>query len=150
MAWPRAARSAPGSWGRDLHGLLWPDEIRDPATAAPATVPLDDDEVDEALALVDAMTRDDLTGQEFTDHYTEALHEVIEAKQKGDRLPEATTPDVRPGQLVDLMTALQESVDKAQAARGEGEADVREPPAKKTANAPSGKQVSSGKARPRA
>jgi hypothetical protein len=32
------------------------------------------------------MTRDDLTGPEFTDHYSEALHEVIEAKREDRQL----------------------------------------------------------------
>jgi DNA end-binding protein Ku len=72
-----------------LHGLLWPDEIRDPAAVAPASVQMDDDEIDQAVTLIEAMTRDDITGPEFTDRYTEALHEVIEAKQEGHRLPEA-------------------------------------------------------------
>jgi DNA end-binding protein Ku len=103
-----------------------------------------------ALALIDAMTRDALTGTEFTDHYTEALHEVIEAKQEGHRLPKTAAPVARPGQLVDLMAALQESVDTARAARGEGGGAVHRPPAKKTARPPSGKKTSSRKPRPRA
>lgn len=57
-----------------LHGLLWPDEVRDPAAMVPPPVQLDEDEIDEAMALIEAMTRDDLTGPEFTDRYTEALH----------------------------------------------------------------------------
>lgn len=57
-----------------MHGLLWPDEVRDPAAMVPPPVQLDEDEIDEAMALIEAMTRDDLTGPEFTDRYTEALH----------------------------------------------------------------------------
>ncbi|GAP49738.1 hypothetical protein [Streptomyces azureus] len=49
------------------------------------------------------MTRDDPTGPEFTDRYSEALHEVIEAKREDRQLPHAPEP---PGQLVDLMAAL--------------------------------------------
>ncbi|MFE9454997.1 Ku protein [Streptomyces sp. NPDC006739] len=106
-----------------LHGLLWPDEIRDPAAVVPAPVQLDEDEINQAIALIEAMTRDDLTGPEFTDHYTEALQEVIEAKQEGHRLPKAPEPAPRPGQLVDLMAVLQESVDKARASRAEDDTD---------------------------
>ncbi|MFE4423051.1 hypothetical protein [Streptomyces sp. NPDC056817] len=40
------------------------------------------------MALIKAMTHDDLTGPEFTDRYTEALHAVIEAKQEERQLPE--------------------------------------------------------------
>lgn len=118
-----------------LHGLLWPDEIRDPAAVVPPPVQLDEDEIDEAVALIEAMTRDDLTGPEFADHYTEALHTVIEAKQEDRQLPEVPAPTSRPGQLVDLMAALQESVSKARAARGE--TDVSEALAKPAKKAPS-------------
>ncbi|MCP9213273.1 hypothetical protein [Streptomyces cucumeris] len=44
---------------------------------------------------------------------------MIEAKQEGRQPPEVPAPTSRPGQLVDLMAALQESVSKARAARGE-------------------------------
>ncbi|WP_329375146.1 Ku protein [Streptomyces sp. NBC_01483] len=115
-----------------LHGLLWPDEIRDPAAVVPPPVQLDEDEIDEAMALIEAMTRDDLTGPEFTDRYTEALHAVTEAKQEDRQPPEAPEPTARPGQLVDLMAALQKSVGKARAARRETDApEVLAKPAKK-------------------
>ncbi|MFJ5157498.1 Ku protein [Streptomyces sp. NPDC088353] len=113
-----------------LHALLWPDEIRDPAAIVAPPVQLDEDEVNEAVALIEAMTRDDLTGPEFADRYTEALHAVIEAKQEDRQLPQVPEPTARPGQLVDLMAALQQSVDKAQAARGEtGDTVPQEAPA---------------------
>ncbi|WP_079657376.1 hypothetical protein [Streptomyces sp. 3214.6] len=98
----------------------------------PPPVQLDEDEIDEAVALIEAMTRDDLTGPEFADHYTEALHTVIEAKQEDRQPPEVPAPASRPGQLVDLMAALQESVSKARAARGETEgSEALAKPAKK-------------------
>ncbi|MFE7216177.1 hypothetical protein ACFY0A_34185 [Streptomyces sp. NPDC001698] len=72
----------------------------------------------------------DLTGPEFTDRYTEALHTVIEANQEDRQLPQAPEPTARPGQLVDLMAALQQSVAKVRAARGEtGDAVPQEAPA---------------------
>ncbi|MFJ2723124.1 Ku protein [Streptomyces sp. NPDC087437] len=141
----RASRVAVARYGRErlgllrargdviaLHGLLWPDETRDHAAVVPPPVQLDEDEVDEAVALIEAMTRDDLTGPEFTDRSTEALHTVIEAKQEDRQLPQVPEPTARPGQLVDLMAALQESVGKARAARGEtGVPEVSAKPAKK-------------------
>ncbi|MGW2050830.1 non-homologous end joining protein Ku [Streptomyces sp. NPDC001858] len=123
-----------------LHGLLWPDEIRDPAAVVPPPVDLDEAEIDEAVALIDAMTRDDLTGPEFADGYTEALHAVIEAKQEDRQPPQAPEPTARPGQLVDLMAALQESVSEARAARGETPGtDATEAPATPAKKAPSPK-----------
>ena len=116
-----------------LHGLLWPDEVRDPTAAAPAPVQLDDADIDRAVTLIETMTRDDLTGPEFTDGYTEALHAVIEAKQEDRQPPEAPAPAALPGQLVDLMAALQESVSNARAARGETDVpETADRPAKKT------------------
>jgi DNA end-binding protein Ku len=67
-----------------------------------------------------------------------ALRAVIEAKQEDRPLPKAPEPAARPGELVDLMATLQQSVDKARAARGETrEADMREAPAKPAKKAPS-------------
>jgi DNA end-binding protein Ku len=65
---------------------------------------------------------------EFQDTYTEALEQIIEAKRE-DREPPKRESE--PGQIVDLMAALNESVQKARASRGE-DADVHELP-KKTA-----------------
>ncbi|MFF7603343.1 Ku protein [Streptomyces mirabilis] len=89
-----------------LHGLLWPDEIRDPAALVPPPVQLDEDKIDEAVAL-------------------------IEAKQEDRQLPQSPAPAARPGQLVDLMAALQESVSKARAARGETDVPPKKAPSPK-------------------
>ncbi|MFJ2397306.1 hypothetical protein ACIOTI_31695 [Streptomyces sp. NPDC087843] len=66
--------------------------------------------------------------------YLEAFEAVIEAKAEGRRPPEPRTADEEQGgQVVDLMAALQESVRKAQAARGEdsGDAKIHEMPESK-------------------
>ncbi|WP_030557895.1 non-homologous end joining protein Ku, partial [Streptomyces exfoliatus] len=65
-----------------LSGLHWADEIRSPAELAPPDTELTDQEIEGALALMDTMAADRLEelGDELTDHYTEALHEVIAAK----------------------------------------------------------------------
>lgn len=113
-----------------LHAMRWPDEIRDPAELLPEPVELTDEEIEGALALMESMTRDDLTGPDFEDTYTDALAEIIKAKREDQPLPEAPEPE-QPGQLVDLMAALQESVSKAKASRGE-DADVHAMPKKTT------------------
>jgi DNA end-binding protein Ku len=112
-----------------LHAMRWPDEIRDPAELLPEPVELTDEEIDGALALMETMTRASLEGPEFQDAYTDALAAIIEAKREDKPLPEAPEAE-KPGQLVDLMAALQESVQKAKASRGE-DADVHEMPTKK-------------------
>ena len=114
-----------------LHAMRWPDEVRDPSIVDPPSESVTDDEVEGALALMDTMAVDDLTGEDFRDQYTEALAEIIEAKRGDKPLPEVPEPE-QPGQVLDLMAALQESVQKAKAARGE-DADVHELPKKKPA-----------------
>ncbi|MBA9050549.1 MULTISPECIES: non-homologous end joining protein Ku [Streptomyces] len=119
-----------------LHAMRWPDEIRDPAELLPPPVQVSDEEIEGALALMDTMTVDKLEGPEFQDRYTEAIAEIIEAKREEKPLPEAPEPE-QPAQILDLMAALQESVSKAKASRGQdaGPAEVHELPApeKKTA-----------------
>jgi DNA end-binding protein Ku len=111
--------------------MRWPDEIRDSSAVAPPEVELTDEEIEEAALLIDRLTRDDLEGEEFTDRYTEAVEQLIEAKRQHKEPPRAKEPE-EPGQIVDLMAALKESVAKAEAARGE-DATVHDMPKKKTA-----------------
>ncbi|GAA4050752.1 Ku protein [Streptomyces shaanxiensis] len=116
-----------------LHAMRWPDEIRDPAELLPPPVELTDEEIEGALALMDNMTRDDLEGPEFHDTYTDALAQVIEAKREDKPLPEAPEPEAQNGKVFDLMAALNESVAKAKASRGEDSAETHKQPKKKTA-----------------
>jgi DNA end-binding protein Ku len=114
-----------------LHAMRWPDEVRDPAAVDPPTAEVSDEEIKQALALVDRMTRDDLEGPEFEDAYTDALAKIIEAKREDRALPDVPEP-AESGQVLDLMAALQESVSKVKASRGE-DADVHEMPKPKKA-----------------
>ena len=117
-----------------LHAMRWPDEIRDPRDLAPQQVRLSDDEIPEAEHLIERMTREDLGGPDFVDHYTEALEQVIEAKREGHAPPEMPEPEAEPGKVLDLMSALQESVARAKASRGEEtEAEVHPLQEKRTA-----------------
>ncbi|MGW2768807.1 non-homologous end joining protein Ku [Streptomyces sp. NPDC001275] len=130
-----------------LHLMRWPDEIRDSAEVAPPAVEVTDDEIDGALTLMETMARDDLSGDEFRDTYNEALEQIIEAKREHRAPPEVQEPEAEPGQVLDLMAALNASVEKARAARGEGEADVHEMPApkKKTAKKQPAKKTAGAK-----
>ncbi|NED31137.1 Ku protein [Streptomyces sp. SID8499] len=143
----RSSRVAVAKWawhGRERLGILrvkddvlvlqlmhWPDEIRNPAELAPPTVEVSEQEIDGALALMDTMAREDLEGDEFRDTYTEALEQVIEAKRENREPAAAPEPAERPGQLLDLMAALNESVAKARKDRGAGAAEVHEMPVPK-------------------
>ncbi|MFJ9703370.1 non-homologous end joining protein Ku [Streptomyces fradiae] len=131
-----------------LHALRWPDEIRDPDRLAPPPAAVGDEEIDEALALMDVMTVDRLDSLALADRYRDALAEVIAAKTE-HRAPAGEGPEER-APVVDLMAALHESVAKAKAARGDeapadsglaGEADVHEMP-RRAAKKPAAKQSS--------
>ncbi|MFJ3446549.1 Ku protein [Streptomyces sp. NPDC086081] len=106
-----------------LHAMRWPDEIRDPSELPPP-VQLSDEEIEGALALMDSMTREDLEGAEFKETYTEALEQFIEAKREHREPPALPETEGEPGQIVDLMAVLTQSVQKARAGRGE-DADVQ-------------------------
>ncbi|MCX4920050.1 Ku protein [Streptomyces sp. NBC_00687] len=126
-----------------LHAMHWADEIRDPAELKPDDVKLTRNELAEAEHLIDRLTRDDLEGEEFTDRYTQAVEALIEAKREHREPPTVEEPKA-PGKVVDLMAALQESVAKAKASRGE-DATVHEMPKQKAAAKKTAKRASAKK-----
>ena len=120
-----------------LHTMRWDDEIRDPSELAPDEVDLTDEEIERAMALMDSMTVETLDELELTDLYREALVEVIEAKAE-HREPQAFGGEqaAPAGEVVDLMAALEQSVQEAREARGETSGKpgtVHAMPKKKTA-----------------
>lgn len=119
-----------------LHSMHWPDEIRSPESLAPKEVELDDDEIERAVQLTDTMATDGMT--EFRDHYRDALEELIEAKAEDKVLPEPAEggQQQESGKVMDLMAALNASVQAAKEGRSEqgGDATVHEmKPRKKAA-----------------
>src|SRR5689334_9486406 len=101
-----------------LSTLYWPDEIR-----ALGELDLPDEELElkpaelkMASQLIDAMTGD-FDPAQYRDEYREALMQVIESKIEGRETIEAE-PAEEPTKLVDLMAALQASVNAATASRG--------------------------------
>jgi DNA end-binding protein Ku len=126
-----------------LHAMKWGDEVRSPDSITPAPMDLTEEEIQQATLLIESMTVDDITGQDWaTDRYTAALEEVIHAKAEGKRPPRA--PDEEPaGKVVDLMAALEQSVQRAQEGRGEvgGEATVHEMKPRKTAKKTTAKKT---------
>lgn len=118
-----------------LHQMHWPDEVRDPAELAPKPVELDEGEIEGALALMDTMALDDVSG--FRDTYMDALEELIEAKAEGKTPAAPKTERKGGGQVVDLMSALEQSVQKAKESRGESgeDATVHDMPSRKKTTA---------------
>jgi len=127
-----------------LHTMRWPDEIRRPDFAF-----LDEDvttrpqELQMAEALISSMSGEFDPG-EFTDDYTAAMTQLLEAKQSGGEvqpLPETAEPGAA---VVDLMSALRRSVERARGGSAEdgGVSEKAAPakrPAKKAAAKPAAK-----------
>ena len=123
-----------------MQTLLWPDEVRAAKLDfLDENVTVRSQELTMAESYISALSADFDPG-EFSDHYREALEEVIEAKVAGR---EVVTPEEQPeasGQVVDLMEALRRSVAEAKSRRGEtGGAGAAEPAASKSAKAPAKK-----------
>jgi DNA end-binding protein Ku len=127
-----------------LQTMLWPDEIREPDFAGldgtdNAAKP---QELKMARMLVDSLAGDS-EPDEFEDEYEAAVEAVVKAKLEGGEVkapPQAE--DEGGGEVVDLLAALQRSVDRAKAARGEPTGDGgsdQEPSGKGSAKKSAGK-----------
>jgi DNA end-binding protein Ku len=120
-----------------LQTLLWPDEIRQPDFAG-----LDADqsarpqELAMAASLVESLSGD-YDPAEFEDDYRDEMERLVEAKLGHGETAPVPVPqqDQDSGKVVDLLSALQLSVERARTARGEdsGRAPAKKAPAKSTA-----------------
>jgi DNA end-binding protein Ku len=130
-----------------LTTLHWPDEIR-----STGELDLPDEEFDfkpaelaMAKQLVSAMTGEFEPGK-YRDEYRDALMEIIEQKVEGREVV-APEPVEETGKLVDLMAALEASVNAAKAARS-GEAPVSVAEAKAARSTKSARGKAAAKAKP--
>ncbi|NHN55351.1 Ku protein [Calidifontibacter sp. DB0510] len=103
-----------------LQTLLWPDEVRPAEFGVLDEEPAEPNkkEVQMAHLLVESMAGD-YEPEDYTDDYEEAVKAVVQAKLEGGEVatpPEAADDD---GQVIDLLAALQQSVDRAKKKRGE-------------------------------
>jgi DNA end-binding protein Ku len=102
-----------------LQTLLWPDEVRTARfDALVGEVELRPQELAIAESLVDSLAAD-FEPDRFEDRYATALTTLVDAKLAG--APPAPTPGTAPAgtEMIDLLTALQRSVERIRAARGE-------------------------------
>jgi DNA end-binding protein Ku len=103
-----------------LQTLLWPDEVRQPDfDILDQDVDLRPQELTMAQSLIESLASD-FEPDAFEDEYATALAEMVDAKLEG--APPIPAAEVEAGastEVVDLLTALQRSVEKARASRGE-------------------------------
>ncbi len=103
--------------------LHWPDEIRSTADLDLPAEEFDYKPAELAMArqLVSAMTAE-FDPAQYKDEYREALEAVIEAKVEGRETVEIEAPE-ESGKLIDLMAALEASVNAAKEARAAGSSE---------------------------
>lgn len=101
-----------------LHTMYWPDEIRDAGDLAPpSSVTVRPQELKMATSLMDTLSEEfDLEEQE--DEYEIALGELINAHLSDRPVPKKETAPA-PDNVIDLMAALQASIDSAARKPGE-------------------------------
>uniref|UniRef100_UPI0039BEDF5C non-homologous end joining protein Ku n=1 Tax=Lentzea alba TaxID=2714351 RepID=UPI0039BEDF5C len=115
-----------------MHTMLWPDEIRKAEfDFLDQNVEVWPQELKMATSLVESMAGD-FDPDTFTDDYRDALEKVIAAKAEGAELPEQPEAEEK-GDVIDLMTALERSVEKAKA--GRKSTTKKAPPKKKASSA---------------
>ena len=128
-----------------LQTLLWADEVRAPefeslSEETHATAK----ELAMASSLVDSLSGD-YEPEEFEDDYAEAVTQLVATKIEGGDITETPEAKGEETEVVDLLAALQRSVDKAKAAKtGGSPADSGSSDggaAKKTASKPAAKKA---------
>ncbi len=125
-----------------MQTMMWPDEIRQPDFTI-ETGEIKDAEVKMAHLLVETLAGD-FEPEEFEDDYAAAVDAVVKAKIEGGEVQRTPTSTKTGGEVVDLLAALQRSVEAAKTARGEEPEEKSEPakkkaPAKKAAKKPAKK-----------
>jgi DNA end-binding protein Ku len=103
-----------------MQTMLWPDEVRKPDFAGldateHAAKP---NELKMAKLLVDTLAGD-YDADDYEDDYAKAVEALVSAKLEGGEVKAPETPQKSTGEVVDLLAALQRSVDAAKTSRGE-------------------------------
>ena len=104
-----------------LQTMMWPDEIRTPDFSVEAG------EVKEAETKMATMLVETLAGDfdasEFEDDYAAAVEMMVKTKIEGGEMKRTPTSTKSSGEVVDLLAALQRSVDAAKSGRRESDDD---------------------------
>jgi DNA end-binding protein Ku len=144
-----------------LQTMMWPDEVRTPDFKVEAG-DVKPNEAKMATMLVETLAGD-FDPSEFEDDYAEAVETLVKTKIEGGEVKRTPTSTKSSGEVVDLLAALQRSVDAARTARGEtptaervaddkasegpsDEAAEESAPAKKTATSKTAKKSTAKKA----
>jgi DNA end-binding protein Ku len=148
-----------------MQTMLWPDEVRKPdfGTLDATEGAAKPQELKMARLLVDTLAGD-YDPDEYEDDYQKAVEALVQAKLEGGEVRAPEEPKKAAGEVVDLLAALQRSVEAAKTSRGDqpaaGPGDTGdagsgsdsgedEKPAKKTATKPAAKKSAAKKSAPK-
>jgi len=134
-----------------LQTMLWHDEIREADFPALDTSPrITERELKLSAALMESFAGD-FEPEKFTDEYQEELRRLIDAKlEQGESMDTAETFGEEPekakggGEVIDLMEALQRSVERSRSTKE----PAKKSPAKKTATKSTGTKSTAAKSAP--
>ena len=110
-----------------LQTMMWPDEIRKPDFKADDTSGAKPAEVKMANMLVETLAGD-FQPDDFEDDYRASVEDLIKAKVEGGEVKRTPQSTKTSGEVVDLLAALQKSVNAAKTARGESDGSGEEKP----------------------
>ena len=106
-----------------MQTMLWPDEVRKPDfSGLDAGEGAKPQELKMAKLLVETLS-DDYDADDFEDDYRAAVEALVQAKLEGGEVTAPPERERTSGEVVDLLAALQRSVDAAKTSRGETPAD---------------------------
>jgi DNA end-binding protein Ku len=108
-----------------LQTMMWPDEIRKPDFAGLDATQNEakPQELKMAQMLVETLAGD-YDPSEYEDDYASAVEELVKAKLEGGEVKHAPQAEPKSGEVVDLLAALQRSVEAAKSSRGESTEDT--------------------------
>jgi DNA end-binding protein Ku len=126
-----------------MQTMMWPDEVRTPDFSVEVG-DVKDAEVAMARMLVETLAGD-FDASEFEDDYAGAVEAMVQNKIAGGEVKKTAASTKSSGEVVDLLAALQRSVEAAKSARGETPAADQSDPqsTKRTKRTPKAKAKAS-------
>jgi DNA end-binding protein Ku len=99
--------------GLIMHSLFYANEVRNFADIAKGdNAKLSDEEIELAAHLIESMS-DEYKPEKYRDQYRERVQAMLDEKSKGREITIAPPEVPRQGQIIDLMQALKQSIEKA-------------------------------------
>jgi DNA end-binding protein Ku len=96
-----------------MHSLYYANEVRNFGDVPKVdNAKLSDEEIELAADLIENMS-DEFNPEKYRDEYRERVQRMLEEKSKGREITVAAPEAPRHGQIIDLMQALKESIEKA-------------------------------------